>query len=155
MINIQRLISEEECCSAIRELRWSNGVFCPHCNSKKIKKNGRNGLSQKYVCKKCYKHFDDLTLTIFSGHHQPLKVWVLCLYFMGLNLSNRQIAQELGLCESSAHEMTTLLREGVEQKTPEVVLSGTVEMDEVYVVAGHKGHPDSVKKKIAWVEKTD
>jgi hypothetical protein len=31
---------------------------------------------------------DDLTDTIFAGHHQPLKVWILCLYFMGLNLSH-------------------------------------------------------------------
>ena len=37
--------------------------------------------------------FDDLTETIFAGHHQPLRVWILCLYFMGLNLSNVQIAQ--------------------------------------------------------------
>ncbi len=43
------------------------------------------------------KRFDDLTGTVFSGHHQPLKVWILCLYFMGLNLSNIQIAQELDL----------------------------------------------------------
>jgi hypothetical protein len=28
---------------------------------------------------------------VLAGHHQPLRVWVLCLYFMGLNLSNRQI----------------------------------------------------------------
>ena len=33
--------------------------------------------------------------TVFEGHHQPLKVWVLCLYFMVLNLSNRQIAKEV------------------------------------------------------------
>jgi hypothetical protein len=26
-------------------------------------------------------------------------------------------------------------------------LSGTVESDEVYIVAGHKGHPEAVKKK--------
>jgi len=25
---------------------------------------------------------------VLAGHHQPLRVWVLCLYFMGLNLSN-------------------------------------------------------------------
>ena len=41
--------------------------------------------------------FDDLTGTVLAGHHQPLRVWVLCLYFMGLNLSNRQIAKELDL----------------------------------------------------------
>jgi len=26
-----------------------------------------------------------------------LRVWILCLYFMGLNLSNEQIGQELDL----------------------------------------------------------
>src|SRR5208337_889695 len=30
---------------------------------------------------------------------------------------------------------------------PEVTLSGEVECDEVYVVAGHKGKPEEVKKK--------
>ena len=52
---------------------------------------------QRYRCKACAGRFDDLTGTVLAGHHQPLRVWVLCLYFMGLNLSNRQIAQELGL----------------------------------------------------------
>jgi len=66
---------------------------------------------------------------------------------MGLNLSNSQISRELGLCESSVFEMATTLREGVEQKAPDVKLSGVVEMDEVYIVAGHKGHPDAVKKR--------
>ena len=32
-------------------------------------------------------------------------------------------------------------------KEPEVVLSGEVECDEVYIVAGHKGNPEAVKKK--------
>ncbi len=27
---------------------------------------------------------------VLAGHHQPLRVWVLCLYFMGLNLSNER-----------------------------------------------------------------
>lgn len=29
-----------------------------------------------------------LSETIFEGHHQGMRVWVICLYFMGLNLSN-------------------------------------------------------------------
>jgi len=32
------------------------------------------------------------------------------------------------------------------QQEGTIELSGTVECDEVYVIAGHKGHPDSVKK---------
>jgi hypothetical protein len=43
--------------------------------------------------------------------------------------------------------MTTRLWEGVVQRKPEVTLSGEVECDEVYVVAGHKGHPEAVRKK--------
>ncbi len=68
--------------------------------------------------------FDDLTGTVLAGHHQPLRVWVLCLYFMGLNLSNRQIALELGLCRSDVQAMTEQLRRGLVAKAPAVELRG-------------------------------
>jgi transposase-like protein len=68
-------------------------------------------------CHDCDTRFDDLTDTIFAGHHQPLKVWVLCLYFMGLNISNEQIAQELALNGSDVHQMTTQLRAGIVKKS--------------------------------------
>jgi transposase-like protein len=71
---------------------------------------------QRYECKDCNKRFDDLTSTVFAGHHQPLKIWILCLYFMGLNLSNQQIARELDLNRSDVQQMTTQLGEGVEKK---------------------------------------
>ena len=68
---------------------------------------------------------------------------------MGLNLSNLQIAGELGLNEDDARKMASQLREGLAAKVPEVALAGVVEMDEVYVVAGHKGNPAAVQKKVA------
>jgi predicted RecB family endonuclease len=43
--------------------------------------------------------------------------------------------------------MTEHLRTGLMARTPAVVLDGTVEVDEVDVVAGHKGHPAAVAKK--------
>ncbi len=43
--------------------------------------------------------------------------------------------------------MATQLRNGILAKEPAVVLSGEVECDEVYIVAGHKGNPEAVKKK--------
>jgi len=86
---------------------------------------------------------------VLAGHHQPLRAWVLCLYFMGLNLSNRQVASELGLDGSDVQAMTEQLRRGLVAKAPAVMLQGEVEpdarassgIDEVYVVAGHKGPP--------------
>jgi hypothetical protein len=68
---------------------------------------------------------------------------------MGLNLSNSQIAKELGLTENDTHAMTSLLREGVYEKRPQEVLDGEVEFDELYIIAGHKGHPEAVKKRAA------
>ena len=66
---------------------------------------------------------------------------------MGLNLSNAQIAQELGLNKDDVHQMATQLREGIVEAKPEVKLSGEVEFDEVYITAGHKGNPAAVAKK--------
>ena len=65
---------------------------------------------------------------------------------MGLNLSNQQIAQELDLDKDDAYQMTTQLRVGIIAGKPEVLLSGEVECDEVYVTAGHKGNSEAVKK---------
>jgi hypothetical protein len=107
-------------------------------------------IRQRYQCKDCSAHFDDLTGTIFAGHHQPLRVWMLCLYLMGLNLSSRQIAQELDLDEDNIHDMTAQLRQGIVDGKPEIQLAGEVECDEVYVSAGHKGNPEAVKKKGHW-----
>ena len=152
MINIQHLIDEQQCYETVRKLRWSNGVTCPHCmaSADKIIKQGTSSkveFCQRYHCKQCDKDFDDLTHTIFTNRHQPLKTWILCLYFMGLNLSNTQIAKELDLNETDEYIMTMQLREGVEQRREPTILSGEVECDEVYVVAGHKGNSAAVKKK--------
>ena len=87
---------------------------------------------------------------MLAGHHQPLRVWVLCLYFMGLNLSTRQVALELGLSQSDVQAMTERLRHGLVAKAPVVKLGGEVEIDEVYVVAGHKGQPAEVAKRGGW-----
>lgn len=119
IINIQQLVSNEQCYATVRALRWPDGTTCPHCQSYHIIKRGYDetqSARQKYECKDCHRRFDDLTGTVFAGHHQPLKIWILCLYFMGLNLSNQQIAKELDLDESDAHLMATHLREGVEAK---------------------------------------
>lgn len=58
-----------------------------------------------------------------------------------LNLSNEQITTELDVAADTVQGMATHLREGVVVKKP-TCLSGEIDADEVYVVAGHKGHPE-------------
>lgn len=151
-LNLSQLVDEAKCFQAVRDHRWPEGqVRCPHCERDEITRQGQRKDSntpdrQRYRCESCGKRFDDLTGTIFANKNKGLKTWILCLYFMGLNLSNRQIAQELDISESAAQAMTEQLRDGIIEKKPPVKLSGAVEIDEVYVTAGFKGLPDEVGK---------
>jgi transposase-like protein len=149
LVNLSGLMDDAKCFALVRQHRWPEGVRCPACASSAVIRDGcddRQRPRQRYRCKACSGRFDDLTGTVLAGHHQPLRVWVLCLYFMGLNLSTRQIAQELGLDGSDVQAMAERLRHGLVAKAPPVRLEGEVEIDEVYVVAGHKGQPAAVAK---------
>ena len=150
LVNLSALIDDAKCFALVRSRRWPEGVRCPTCGSATVVRDGcddRQAHRQRYRCKACAGRFDDLTGTVLAGRHQPLRVWVLCLYFMGLNLSNRQIARELDLGVSDAQAMTEALRGGLAARTPPVRLEGEVEIDEVYVVAGHKGQPAAAAKR--------
>jgi transposase-like protein len=150
LVNLASLIDDAKCFGLVRQHRWPEGVRCPGCGSSAVVRHGCDDTQphrQRYRRKTCLARFDDLTGTVLAGHHQPLRVWVLCLYFMGLNLSNRQIAQELSLSGSDVQVMTEQLRRGLVAKIPAAMLEGEVEIDEVYVVAGHKGQPAAVAKR--------
>ena len=139
LVNLSTLIDDAKCFALVRQHRWPEGVRCPACGGASVVRDGFDDSQphrQRCRCKACAGRFDDLTGTALAGHHQPLRVWVLCLYFMGLNLSTRQVAQELGLNGSD-----------VQAIAPAVRLAGEVEIDEVYVVAGHKGQPAAAAKR--------
>ena len=158
LVNLSALIDDAKCFALVRQHRWPEGVHCPACGSGTVVRDGFDESQvhrQRYRCKGYTGRFDDLTGTVLAGHHQPLRVWVLCLYFMGLNLSNRQIAEELEISGSDVQLMTEQLRHGLAAKIPAATLGGEVEIDEVYVVAGHKGQPAAVAKRGALVGGAD
>jgi transposase-like protein len=150
VVNLSGLLDEAKCFELVRQYRWPDSVRCPGCDSAVVIRNGHDEGQrhrQRYLCKAYQARFDDLSGTVLAGHHQPLRVWVLCLYLMGLNLSNRQIAQELGLGGSDVQAMTEHLRQGLVARAPVAQLDDTTEIDEVYIVAGHKGQPAEVVKR--------
>ena len=91
--------------------RWDRS---PSCNSDSVGSHGRDDTHshrQRYCCPAYAAPFRDLSGTTLVEHHRPLRVWMLCLYPIGLNLSNRQIARELDLSASDVQAMTEQLRE--------------------------------------------
>ncbi len=152
LVNLPSLIDDARCFELVRQHRWPEGVRCPHCGSAGVARDGRDDAQphrQRYRCAGCGARFDDLTGTVLAGRHRPLRLWVLCLYLMGLNLSNRQIAKELDLGVADVQAMTEALRQGLTARAPAVVLAGDVAGDDVNVLAGHTGNPAAVAKKDA------
>src|ERR671939_1963113 len=143
LVNLSGLMDDTKCFAFVRQHRWPEGVRCPGCGSSAVIRDGCDDTQrhrQRYRCKAWAGRFGDLTGTVLAGHHQPLRVWVLCLYLMGLNLSNRQIAQELDLGETDVQAMTEQLRCGLAAKLPPARLTGEVEVGGIYILAGHKGN---------------
>ncbi len=158
LVKLSGLMDNVKCFAFVRQHRLPEDVQCPGCGSPAVVRDGHDDTQacwQRYRCKASAGRFDDLTDTMLAGHHQPLRVWVLCFYFMSLNLSNRQVALELSLCGFDVQAMMEQLRSGLVARTPAVELTGEVEpdarassgIDEVYVVAGHKGQPAAVVKQ--------
>src|SRR4051794_17403951 len=150
LVNPSSLMDDAKCFAFVRQHRWPEGVRCPGCDSGAVIRDGYDDMQrcrQRYRCKACAGRFDDLTGTVLAGHHQPLRVWVLCLYFMGLTLSNRQIALELDLSPSDVQAMTEQLRSGLVAKTPAGRLGGGGGGDEGYGVGGPKGPPPAGAQK--------
>jgi transposase-like protein len=152
LIGLSALLDDAKCFDLIRQHRWPDGVRCPSCDSGHVVRNGWDDgrhTRPRWLCKECKARFDDQTLTVLAGQHQPRRIWVLWLYVIGLNLSNRQIAQELALNAGAVQAMTGQLRQRLVEPQPDVRLEGEIEADEVYVVAGPKGNPAAVQKKVA------
>jgi transposase-like protein len=71
-VNIKHLIDDGQCYQTVRELRWPDGIACPSCQSTHVIKRGfddTESARQRYECTACRTRFDDLTDTIFAGHH--------------------------------------------------------------------------------------
>jgi transposase-like protein len=118
-VDLPEIIDDAKCFALVRRQRWPRGVRCPACDSDTIVRDGFYDTQphrQRYRCKACMARFDDLTGTALTGHHQPLRLWVLCLYLKGIYLSDQQIARELGLPESDVRAMIGRLRHGLAAK---------------------------------------
>jgi transposase-like protein len=150
LVNLSGLMDDAKRFAFVRQHRWPEGARCPVRGSDAVVRDGCDDTQpcrQRCRCKACSGRFDDLTGTVLAGHHQPLRVWVLRLHFMGLNLSNRRIALEPGLDGSDTQAMTEQLRHGLVAKAPQATLNGEVEIDEAHVVAGRKGQPEEVAER--------
>ena len=141
---------EERCIDVFRQIRWSGGVYCPHCKSFKIRKRGFEGRTHRYSCNSCGANFSDFTGTIFARRRIPLSE----MFYILANLDNKtvkRLSEELGHSRSTIHLIAKEFREKLALNMSEPVLFGEIEIDEMYIHAGSKG----LKKRTtaSWTKK--
>src|SRR5712691_1431355 len=164
-----RFGTDEAARAYLEEIRWPDGVVCPHCKNAdqsriwEIKASPtariRAGLRQ---CAQCKKQFTCTVGTIFEDSHIPLRKWLVAWYLLCSSkkgISSHQIMRMLGIGSyRTALFMMHRIRFALQHPVFTEKMMGTVEIDETYI--GGKAQPSSQKWKnkaavVALVERGD
>ena len=112
-------------------LRWKDGIVCPHCGSIHIA-NCKGPMP--YRCKECRKHFSVRVGTIMNNSKLPLQKWALAIYILAnakKGICSVKMAEYLGCTQKTAWFLCHRIRESWDIKNKK--LFGTVEIDETYI----------------------
>jgi transposase-like protein len=123
------------------EAKNSAPVVCPQCGVGHCVKNGKQSGKQTYLCKSCRKGFTETSTSAISGSHSSATVWKAVIYDTVQGISINETAKNLDLTHQTVFNMRHKILSAVEQailETP-VVLEGTCEIDETYVLECEKG----------------
>tara|TARA_B100000315_G_C14544155_1_gene572390 strand:+ start:106 stop:1047 length:942 start_codon:yes stop_codon:yes gene_type:complete len=150
-IDVGRL-TEDQARTILENIRWSNKITCPHCDSKHITRiqakseKVRDGVFQ---CNGCRQQFSVSVGTIMHGSHITLRQWVQAFYSICSHkkgVSALQLQRNLGLGSyRSAWHLSHRIRAAMKEDPLASKLKGVVEVDETYV--GGKPRKDKGKNK--------
>ncbi len=151
LAHLHQLFHADTCRTYIHTLRWNDRPLrCPRCQSHDVRPWGmyhyRPGL-KRYWCHGCRRTFNDLTHTLLAQSRRSLSHWILATFLLCLACSSRRIARELGVHIRTSYRWCWWLRNAALSYELHRQLEGTVEADELYHTAGHKGQAKQGGKK--------
>jgi transposase-like protein len=124
--------TQEECRTILEELRWPEGVVCPHCKSSKV---SRIVKRNQYDCDSCRYQFSVTSGTAFHDSHLPLPKWFAAVYMMcesKKGISALQLKRTLHTGYQTAWYLCHRIRKAMAE-IPLEPLTGIVEVDETYI----------------------
>jgi transposase-like protein len=114
------------------DLRWPDGVVCPHCGGKE---HSYTTTRKIWRCKVCKKQFSVRVGTIFEDSPIGLDKWLSAVWMIANaknGISSCEIARSIGVTQKTAWFILHRIRTAMQSGSFEM-LSGDVEADETYI----------------------
>ena len=124
----------DTCTTFMAQLRWPDGVTCPHCEGKAVSYLSTRRM-WKCMNKACHKQFSVKVGTIMEDSAIKLDKWLAAMWLIANaknGISSYEIHRALGVTQKSAwfllHRIRLAMQTGTFKK-----LVGTVEVDETFI----------------------
>lgn len=112
-------------------------IFCPFCESKLFKKNGKRGNLQKYKCNSCCKEFTSRTGTPTHKIQKLDKFETYKSHLIDGYLPVRKIAEKVGISIQTAFDWRHKILSGL--KSDDENFDGITEVDDIWFTYNQKG----------------
>lgn len=121
------------------KVKLSNANECPHCKSKKTRKNGHQYGVQRFVCNDCKKNFRVSTgsATAHLKKKELLKVYIP--HFLNGH-SLEKCAVLTGISKQTSFDWRHKILAALGKQQNDIMLSGICETDEVFITYSEKGN---------------
>lgn len=117
---------------------------CPHCESTKVYKRGKQNGVQVYQCRECSKWYSETTGTPLWDIKLKQK-WQSYIRCMEQGMPIKKIAKEIGISIQTSFDWRHKILSSLSKYTPES-LTGVVECDELELALSNKGERNLKRK---------
>lgn len=143
---MRRFPDDGACLDFLVSRLYPDGIHCPKCD--RVTRHYRDKGRPSYTCEFCGRHEHPMVGTIFQDSATSLHLWFYAMYLMAstrCGISAKQLERELGVTYKTAWRMFKQIRSLLVEDAE--LLTGTVEMDEVYIGGEAKFMHEADKKR--------
>lgn len=139
---------DASCLAYLEGLRWPDGFACPACGAQ----GGWRTAKARWMCTECGRQTSVTAGTIFHRIRTPLSTWFAAIWFVtsqknGMSAQGLQRVLGFGSYETAWAWLQKLRRAMVRPERE--MLSGVVELDEVFIGNESRGRAGGVKDHTA------
>ncbi len=150
---------EDQCRTALEEMKWGQGFECPQCGFEKFIELKKRHLRQ---CRSCQHQTSVRAGTVFHGSGTPLTKWFLVIYLLTQSknsISTLELSRQIGVKWDTAWRIRHKLAQAMMERDMPKKLAGRIEMDDAYLggenPGGKRGRGSENKLPFIAVAETD